>query len=100
MIDGGESFFEKRIEIAVDELTNPQMADAMATAIGSDVRFEQQPFEELGAPGTDMLKMYEWFGTEGFSADIESLRATYPEIGWSSFSEFASGIDWKSLLSS
>jgi hypothetical protein len=47
-----------------------------------------------------MLRMYEWFGTQGFSADIESLRATYPEIGWSSFAEFASGIDWKILLSS
>ena len=98
VIDGGEKFFGKRIEIAGDELTGPQMAEAMALAIESEIRFEQQPFEELGAPGTDMLKMYEWFGTEGFSADIESLRATYPEIGWTPFAEWTAAIDWNSVL--
>ena len=54
--------------------------------------------EELGASGTDMLKMYEWFVTEGFSVDIENLRANYPEIGWTPFAEWTKSIDWESVL--
>ena len=100
VIEGGESFYGKRIEIAGDELTGPQMASVMSASIGSEITYEEQPIAELEASGTDMVKMYEWFGTDGFSADIAGLRSGYPEIGWTSFSEFTVGINWKSVLGS
>ena len=98
VIEGGEPFYGKRIEIAGDELTGPEMAAVLGASIGSEVVYEEQPREELDAWGPDTIKMYDWFVSDGFSVDIANLKATYPEIGWATFSKFSSGIDWKSAL--
>lgn len=98
VVSGGEKFFGKRIEIAADESTGPQMASALGAATGLNVAFETQPLEELSAQFADMALMYEWFGNTGFDVDIENLKSDYPEIGWTDFVTWTSSVQWPTLL--
>lgn len=80
----------RRIEVAGDAPT-PQ---EMATAIGVD--FEQVPIDELRRHSQDLAAMYGWLADQGYRIDVQQLRAHYPEVGWTTFGQWAQGIDWKS----
>ena len=89
-----EPFLGKRINISGDELTGVEMAEALSRAIGKPIAYAEQPLEEVRAQFADMATMYEWFGRDGFSAEIEVLRRDYPEVGWVSFAQWAAAQDW------
>lgn len=80
MFEHPDKFIGKTLEIAGDELTFPQIAEAYQKATGRPARFEEQPIEEVRAFSDDMAAMYVWFNEEGYSADIAKLRADYPEL--------------------
>ena len=82
----------RRIEVA-GEAPTPQ---EMAAAIGVD--YEQVPIEELRRRSVDLAEMYSWLADEGYGIDVHQLRARYPEVGWTSFVDWAQGIDWNSTL--
>ncbi len=42
--------------------------------------------------------MYEWLAGTGFSVDIEALRRDYPEVGWTTFAQWAGAQDWNAIL--
>ncbi|MFD5557184.1 NmrA/HSCARG family protein [Streptomyces sp. NPDC127068] len=76
----------KKIEIAGDELTLRQVAEAFSRVDGVPTRFARQPIEELRAEAEEMAKMFDWFEEKGYQADIAALRERYPELltleGW------------------
>jgi uncharacterized protein YbjT (DUF2867 family) len=76
------------LEIAGDELTGPQVAEAYARATGRPARFEEQPIEEVRAFDPGFAAMFDWLNTHSFGADITALRGTYPEL-----STFATWLD-------
>lgn len=97
VIERREPFLGKRINIAGDELTLPQMAQALTKAIGRNIAFEEQSLEEVRNQFEDMATMYEWFEHVGFSADVESLRKDYPEVDWMTYEKWAGVQDWSQL---
>jgi len=99
VIARGAEFYGKRIDYAGDELTGPQMADALTAATGAQVEFDEQPVAEMAAMGEDMVAMYTWFESTGYVADIEGLRRDYPEVGWERFGDWAARQDWTAALS-
>jgi len=80
----------RRIEVAADAPT----AEEMAAAIG--VRYEQVPIDEVRQRSGDLAAMYGFLADEGYGIDVQQLRARYPEVGWTSFEEWARAIDWSS----
>lgn len=87
----GDSHGE-RIEIASDELTGAQTADAPAAAIGRTITFEEQPIEEVRAGfGEDMALMYRWFNEVGYDVDVANLKARFPSVSWESFADWSVG---------
>ncbi|MFI8102731.1 NmrA/HSCARG family protein [Streptomyces sp. NPDC086023] len=70
----------RTIEIAGDELTGPEMADAFAKAAGVPVRFQQQPIEQLRSFSAEMATMFDWFNKEGYRADLPALRARHSDL--------------------
>ena len=94
VIDRGEPFYGKRINIASDKLSGNDMAAALAEVTGREVSYKELPLEELRAQSDDMARMYDWFNRVGYSVDLKTLRKSYPEIKWRTFREWAKAQKW------
>jgi uncharacterized protein YbjT (DUF2867 family) len=82
-------FTGQRIELASSEPTGPEMAAALAVALGRPVAFRQVPDEVVQRGNADMAAMWTFLGGEGYQADIAGLRRDYPAVGWTSFADWA-----------
>lgn len=87
-------FSGRRINIAGDNLTGPEYAAAISLASGREITFASLPPDQLRPMGEDMVLMYTWFESTGYSADIAGLRSEFPEVEWESFKEWAARQDW------
>ncbi len=71
-------FLGKKIDLAGDALTFPEVAARISRALNRPVRYETIPDERAeAAVGPDFAAMYRWFNREGYRVDIEGLRKTY-----------------------
>uniref|UniRef100_A0AAU3H2Y2 NmrA/HSCARG family protein n=1 Tax=Streptomyces sp. NBC_01401 TaxID=2903854 RepID=A0AAU3H2Y2_9ACTN len=70
----------RTVEIAADELTGPQLAEAFARVAARPVRFTSQPIEQARALSEELAAMFDWFNTVGFKADLATLRAQHPGL--------------------
>jgi uncharacterized protein YbjT (DUF2867 family) len=73
-------YIGRTFELAGDELTMPQVAEAFSRVLGRTVRFVQQPIEQVRSFSKEYAVMFEWFNREGYKADIVALRALYPGL--------------------
>ncbi|MFF8905517.1 NmrA/HSCARG family protein [Streptomyces olivaceoviridis] len=77
----------QRIELAGDAPTPAQMATALGSALGREVRHEQVPLAAIGNP--DMHAMWAFLNGPGYRVDIPALHAAHPQIRWTPFAEWA-----------
>jgi uncharacterized protein YbjT (DUF2867 family) len=70
-------FTGKAIEIAGDELTEPEMAATLSRVIRRPVQV-QPPAGQAGDDDRD--RMQQWFRTAGYEANIPVLRRMYPDL--------------------
>ena len=87
-----EEFAGKRIDIAGDELSSRQSADVLAGILGKPISVVEVPIDGIRSFSEDLALMYEWFVSTGYVADIEGLRSSYPDVGWTRFEEWATRI--------
>ena len=100
VLDQRDPFVGRRIDIAADELTGPEMAAQLSEAIGRSIEYAEMSLEEATAQmGGDTGIMYDWINRVGFTADIDGLRRDHPEVGWKSFRQWSAEQDWNALLS-
>jgi uncharacterized protein YbjT (DUF2867 family) len=90
-------FLGRRIDIASDELTGPEMATALTQATGSELGYVEAPLAAVRAQSEDFARMWEWFDQVGYTADLEGLRRAYPEVGWHELRRWAQEQDWSVL---
>ncbi|MEU3856391.1 NmrA/HSCARG family protein [Streptomyces sp. NPDC028722] len=81
------AYVGQRIELAGDSPTPAQMAAALGTALGREVRHEQVPLTAIGDP--DMRAMWTFLNGSGYRVDIPALRGAHPEIRWTGFADWA-----------
>lgn len=98
VLERGEEFLGKRINLASSELSGEQVAEIFSRVSGKPFRYVEFPLEQVRANSEDAAIMFEWFNTHGYTADIAKLRRDYPEVGWRTFEEWAHAQDWKKLL--
>jgi uncharacterized protein YbjT (DUF2867 family) len=68
-------------EIAGDQLTLAQLQAVQSEVFGLEIRYVQPSWEDFEADiGEEITQMYRWFENEGYSVDIEALRAQYPDL--------------------
>jgi uncharacterized protein YbjT (DUF2867 family) len=72
-----QEYIGRALEIAGDELTEPQMVDTLAQLTGRSISLTQP---EGPPPYEDMVKMVNWFNEKGYEADIPVLQAQYPDL--------------------
>jgi uncharacterized protein YbjT (DUF2867 family) len=88
----GSSLFGRRIELASDESTGPEMARSFARALGRPIRYVPSGVEEVLSSDNGMNRMWAWFNRAGYSADIGYLRREFPDVPWKTFDEWARGL--------
>jgi len=74
------AYLGRAIELAGDEMTMPQAAEIISQAIGKPVKYIQVPLEVTRSQSEDTALMYDWFNREGYSADIDRLRAATMDL--------------------
>jgi uncharacterized protein YbjT (DUF2867 family) len=83
------AFAGRRIDIASDELTGPEIASVLGGALGRELRYEEAPIEVAERYSPDLAAMFRYFGTVGMAVDVEALRREYPTISWHRLPEWA-----------
>ncbi len=69
-----EEWIGRELEIAGDERTGPQYAEAIARDLGVPASYQQIPWEAVRQQSEDVYLMYQYFEREGYHADIRALR--------------------------
>ena len=72
-----QDYIGQALELAGDELTEPQMVETMVKVIGRPVSIVPA---DGPPPNEDLVKMMDWFNEKGYEADIPALRARYPGL--------------------
>jgi len=75
-----QEFIGRTIEIAGDELTEPQIAEMFSQAIGRPVAVIAPSFPQGAQPDSESLRMFAFFANKGYEADIPALRRIYPDL--------------------
>ncbi|GAA3494152.1 NmrA/HSCARG family protein [Streptomyces albogriseolus] len=94
--DRPDDYIGRALELAGDELTATEVAQAYAARTGMPARFEELPLDMVAANpyipnAPEIALMFEWFQDHGYRADIAALRAEHP--GLQSFAAFLKGLD-------
>lgn len=76
-----EKMMGETIEIAGDELTNPEIAEVMSRVLGFKVKFRKLPMLIVRLfLGQEFYQMFKWFNEAGFAADIEGNKGKHPAV--------------------
>lgn len=90
-------FQGKRMDIASDSLTGPEMAKALSQASERDIGHAETSLDLVRTSSTDLARMWEWFDQVGYSVNLDALARSYPEVGWHDFRRWAREQDWSVL---
>jgi uncharacterized protein YbjT (DUF2867 family) len=98
VIEQGEPFFGKRIELASDEHTPSEIAQILSRALCRNITHYRTPKNELVAWSKDLAIVYDWLDRVGTSINIAPLFHDYAQIGWQRLSSWAEAQSWDSLI--
>jgi len=93
VVNERENMFGKRINISGDELTGDEAAADLSRVTGKDILYEGFSPDFLREQSEDLAIMYDWFISDGYTADLEILKP----YGLMGFEEWASKQDWSEL---
>jgi uncharacterized protein YbjT (DUF2867 family) len=100
-------FEGKRIDIASDTLTGPEIAAILAQVVGRDISYVEPSAGSVRARATEFARVPRWFDQVGheagidalvrsrsYDAAIDALARSYPEVGWHDFQRWAREQNW------
>lgn len=72
---------DRNFDLAGDELSMAELAEAFGRVAGREVRYEQVPWDQFESQaGKEMTIMYRWFEDTGYHVDIGAVRQEYPKL--------------------
>ncbi|MEU0884759.1 NmrA family NAD(P)-binding protein [Lentzea sp. NPDC005914] len=78
-------FHHRRIDIASDRLTGPEMAAIRST------EFVEFTLAQAETYSSDLAAMFRYFTETGLDLDIPALHAEFPEIAWHTYADWVTG---------
>jgi len=75
-----QGYLGRTLELAGDELTEPQIAEAFTKVIGRPVALRAPGISEGASPTPEQIAMFQFFNGQGYDADIPALRKIYPPL--------------------
>jgi uncharacterized protein YbjT (DUF2867 family) len=98
-LENPNGWIGREVDLAGDEPTMPDAAEAFSRVTGREVSYYQVPWDQLREQmGEEYAVMYEWFNEVGYEADIGALRSEYPEL--STLEQYLRDHGWKNAGSS
>jgi uncharacterized protein YbjT (DUF2867 family) len=88
VLEAGQPLLGRRIDVASDELTGPEMAHALARVFGRPVRYVAQGVSDVLSADDDLGLMWRWFNRVGYSADLRKLHHEFRRVPWKTFDEW------------
>ena len=89
-----DKWIGRELDIAGDEPTMLELAEAFSSALGQDVNYFQVPWDDFRAQaGDEYTDMYRWFEDVGYHADIGALRREHS--GLVRFDEYLLKHSWR-----
>jgi len=71
----------RAFELAGDELSMSELAEAFSRVSGREVRYQQVPWDRFEQQvGHELTLMYRWFEDKGYDVDIAAVRREYPRL--------------------
>jgi uncharacterized protein YbjT (DUF2867 family) len=71
----------RALDIAGDDLSMTELADAFARASDREVRYQQVPWEQFEKQaGAEMTTMYRWFQDVGYHVDLSEMKREFPQL--------------------
>ncbi len=90
VVQSPDALLGERIEIASDEITAEEAAEAVSRLLRRRVLAADPP----AVPPNPLFAWLERFGTR---VDIPALRGRFPNLQWHTFADWAATQDWSSL---
>jgi uncharacterized protein YbjT (DUF2867 family) len=75
-------FHNRRIDIAGDQLTGPEMAEIRGT------EFVEVPLSQAESYSSDLAAMFRYFTETSLELDLPALHAEFPEINWHTYKDW------------
>lgn len=91
--DNPEDWLGQAVDIAGDQLTISEFVDALSSAAGVDVHYQQltwRAYQEQS--GEEMTAMLRWFDDSGYQVDIAALRGRYPNL--LTYEQYLQSLGW------
>jgi len=71
----------RAVDLAGDEMSMAELAQAFSRITGREVRYQQAPWEQVESQmGHDLTAMFRWFEDVGYHVDISALRQEWPNL--------------------
>ena len=86
MLKREDEFIGARVEVAADDPTPQQMAEAIEATAQLPVQYQ---LASLVGRSDDIVAMYRFLDGIGYDVDIEHVRRSFPEVPWQSFANWA-----------
>lgn len=94
-LENSEQWLGRSLEVASDELSMIEMAEAFGRVIGRSVEYVQMPWEQFRqASGEELTSMLRWFEDVGYDADLVALRNEYP---LTTFEQYLRNHGWENV---
>lgn len=90
-----EEFIGRTVELAGDELTEAQMAEALSQVIGRPVAVEVPQAPDGFTPDAEQAAMFAFFNGESYTVDIPAIRRRYPPL--KTFEQHLRAGGWENL---
>jgi uncharacterized protein YbjT (DUF2867 family) len=92
VFENPEKYASKRYDITGEAITGEEET-------GKPLTYAQTPLDVIRRfMGADGVAMYEWFDRTGYTVDRALLARDFPEVKWTSFTQWTKSVDWKALL--
>ena len=92
-------FAGKRIDIASDRVTGEEAARILSDVLGREIPYQQMPPAQVRQwAGDEIADMFQRFEDNTDFLDIDGLRASYPDVAWHSYADWARTVDWDRVL--
>jgi uncharacterized protein YbjT (DUF2867 family) len=90
-----KDFIGLELEIAGSELTNIDAAKVFSRVLNRPVKFQKLPLPIVRLVlGKEFNKMFHWFNSKGYQANIPELRRRYPEVRLHSLEDWLREDGW------
>jgi uncharacterized protein YbjT (DUF2867 family) len=89
-----QDFLGQAIDLAGDDLTMPETATLLTSAMGRSIHFQEFPMEQAeAAMGHDLATMFRWFNEVGYAINIPALKQQFG-MPLTTFAEWIKTVDW------